>query len=104
MSGPPTGLPTVPLRLSDWFRRPRPVMRTELTRPLPVILPGANTVPRPGHIEAPRGPFEAARPSSPPVQRIADPPPRSASITGSVEPPPATFSVADPGPRPGMIP
>jgi hypothetical protein len=76
----------------------------EMTRPLPVILPGANSVPRPGHIEAPRGPFEAARPSSPPVQRIADPPPRSASITGSVEPPPATFSVADPGPRPGMIP
>jgi hypothetical protein len=51
-----------------------------LTRPLPVILPGATALPRPGPVEAPRGPFEAARPS------------RAVSITGSVEPPPATFS------------
>jgi hypothetical protein len=77
----------------------------ELTRPLPVILPGANTVPRPGHIEAPRGPFEAARPTAPPGQPPASlPPARPPSITGSVEPPPATFPVADPGPRAGMIP
>jgi hypothetical protein len=51
-----------------------------LTRPLPVILPGASALPRPSPVETPRGPFEPARPSRP------------VSITGSVEPPPATFS------------
>ena len=60
-----------------------------LTRPLPVILPGATTLPRPAPIAAPRGPFEPARPSQPP---------RSASITGSVEPPPATFAAPAPAP------
>jgi hypothetical protein len=64
-----------------------------LTRPLPVILPGATALPRPGHVEAPRGPFEPARPSQPSA--------RPASITGSVEPPPATFSEPmPPPPRP----
>ncbi len=63
-----------------------------LTRPLPVILPGATALPRPGPIEAPRGPFEAARPSQPSR--------RPASITGSVEPPPATFAAAVPAPPP----
>jgi len=57
-----------------------------LTRPLPVILPGAAALPRPEPVEAPRGPFEPARPS----QSQA----RPASVTGSVEPPPATFAAA----------
>jgi hypothetical protein len=61
-----------------------------LTRPLPVILPGATALPRPGHVEAPRGPFEPARPSQPSR--------RPASITGSVEPPPATFAAPVPAP------
>jgi len=59
-----------------------------LTRPLPVILPGATALPRPGPVEAPRGPFEPARPSQPQ--------PRPASITGSVEPPAETFSASVP--------
>ena len=59
-----------------------------LTRPLPVILPGATSLPRPGPVEAPRGPFEPARPSQPSV--------RPASVTGSVEPPPATFAASPP--------
>jgi hypothetical protein len=54
------------------------------TSPLPVILPGATSLPRPAPVEAPRGPFEPARPSQPSV--------RPASITGSVEPPTATFA------------
>jgi len=49
----------------------------EPTRPLPVILPGATKLPRPAPVEAPRGFFEAARPA------------RSASVTGSVDPPPS---------------
>jgi len=49
---------------------------SEPTKPLPVILPGATSLPRPAPVEAPRGFFEAARPA------------RSASVTGSVEPPP----------------
>jgi hypothetical protein len=48
----------------------------EPTTPLPVILPGATPLPRPAPVEAPRGFFEPARPT------------RSASVTGSVEPPP----------------
>ena len=72
----------------------------ELTRPLPVILPGANTVPRPAPVESPRGPFEAARPAQP-AESVAV---RPASITGSVEPPPAPFEDRDPGGRPQMIP
>ena len=63
-----------------------------LTRPLPRILPGATTLPRPEPVEAPRGPFEPARPSQPS--------PRPASVTGSVEPPPATFSGPVPPPAP----
>jgi hypothetical protein len=67
-----------------------------VTRPLPVILPGATSLPRPVPVEAPRGPFEPARPSQPSV--------RPASITGSVEPPTATFAAPvipePPGPRP----
>jgi hypothetical protein len=63
-----------------------------VTRPLPVILPGATSVPRPGPVEAPRGPFEPARASQPSV--------RPASVTGSVEPPPATFSAASPSAEP----
>jgi hypothetical protein len=61
-----------------------------LTRPLPRILPGATAVPRPEPVEAPRGPFEPARPSQPYTA--------PASITGSVEPPPATFSGPVPPP------
>ncbi len=56
----------------------------EQTSPLPVILPGATSVPRPEHVVAPRGPFEAARPSRP------------TSVTGSIEPPPATIAVTRP--------
>ena len=69
-----------------------------LTRPLPRILPGATSVPRPEPVEAPRGPFEPARPSQPL--------PRPASITGSVEPPPATLSgpVPPPAPPPRLMP
>jgi hypothetical protein len=48
---------------------------SEPTTPLPVILPGAASVPRPVQVETPRGPFEPARPT------------RSTSITGSMEPP-----------------
>ena len=59
-----------------------------LTWPLPVILPGATALPRPAHVEAPRGPFEPARPSQPQ--------PRPASITGSVEPPAETFATSAP--------
>jgi hypothetical protein len=59
--------------------RPRPVNEDiERTSPLPVILPGAASLPRPGPVERPRGPFEAARPTQP----------RPISVTGSVEPPP----------------
>jgi hypothetical protein len=64
-----------------------------LTRPLPVILPGATALPRPGPIEAPRGPFEPARPQA-----------RPASITGSVEPPPASFPVPRAGQPPAAPP
>ncbi len=56
----------------------------ERTSPLPVILPGATSVPRPETVVAPRGPFEAARPS------------RLPSVTGSVEPPPAANAVIRP--------
>jgi hypothetical protein len=46
-------------------------------------------VPRPEHVAAPRGFFEAARPSQPaPVTRPA-------SITGSVDPPPADNYLTD---------
>jgi hypothetical protein len=48
---------------------------SEPTTPLPVILPGAASIPRPVQIDTPRGPFEPARPA------------RLTSITGSVEPP-----------------
>lgn len=48
----------------------------DLAGPLPLNLPGAASIPRPAQIEAPRGPFEPARPA------------RQTSITGSVEPPP----------------
>jgi hypothetical protein len=64
-----------------------------LTRPLPVILPGATSLPRPAPVEAPRGPFEPARPSQSPVRPI--------SVTGSVEPPPTDYPrPVPPPPRP----
>jgi hypothetical protein len=50
---------------------------SEPTSPLPVILPGAASIPRPAEVEEPRGFFEPART------------PRPTSITGSVEPPSA---------------
>jgi len=71
----------------------QPVKRDEddiLTSPLPVILPGATSVPRPQPVEAPRGPFEPARPSDAPV--------RPASVTGSVELPPADYQPPVPPP------
>lgn len=62
-----------------------------VTSPLPVILHGATSLPRPEQVNAPRGPFEPARPSQPPI--------RTASVTGSVEPPPAMLAApADPPP------
>jgi hypothetical protein len=72
----------------------------EPTSPLPVILPGATSLPRPAPVEAPRGPFEAARPA------------RTASVTGSVEPPPPGPPLASAPPlgassdawRPGVRP
>jgi len=64
-----------------------------VTHPLPVILPGATSVPRPAPVEAPRGPFEPARPSPGPA--------RPQSITGSVEPPPTDYPPpVPPPPRP----
>ncbi len=72
----------------------------ERTSPLPVILPGATSVPRPEPVAAPRGPFEAARPGRP------------TSVTGSVEPPPAANAVTRPTaaltplpplPQPGLL-
>ena len=51
-----------------------------LTRPLPAIIPGATSIPRPAPVQEPRGFFE-------PPQRAA----RPASVTGSVEPPPADY-------------
>jgi hypothetical protein len=108
-------------RLVQASARQQGVLRNEdeeMTRPLPVILPGANTVPRPAHVEAPRGPFEPARPDGgelPPDWPSAGAPPggpapgqsepaRPVSVTGSVEPPSATFAVREPSPRPNMIP
>ena len=71
-------------------RRPEPLPADRddddtLTRPLPVILPGATSVPRPAPVEAPRGFFEPARPPGRPV-----------SVTGSVDPPPAEIAVPAP--------
>jgi hypothetical protein len=66
------------------------------TRPLPVILPGATSVPRPQPVEAPRGPFEPARPSQPSARPV--------SITGSVEPPPSTFAAPPPAAAPNGTP
>jgi hypothetical protein len=59
-----------------------------VTAPLPAILPGAISVPRPDPVEAPRGFFEPARPGSSPG--------RPASVTGSVEPPPVDYAAPRP--------
>jgi hypothetical protein len=67
-----------------------------LTSPLPVILPGATSVPRPAAVEAPRGPFEPARPDQEPV--------RPASVTGSVEPPPMDYQAPVPPPPRALAP
>jgi len=56
-----------------------------VTAPLPAILPGAISVPRPDPAEAPRGFFEPPQPGSSPG--------RPASVTGSVEPPPVDYAV-----------
>jgi hypothetical protein len=65
-------------RFEQPAREPRQVVDedSEPTTPLPVILPGAASIPRPAQVEMPRGPFEPAAPSRP------------TSITGSMEPPP----------------
>jgi hypothetical protein len=70
----------------------------EPTNPLPVILPGAASVPRPVPVEAPRGPFEAARPASSAARSAGQQSTRPVSITGSVQPPPPVFPAAPPGP------
>jgi hypothetical protein len=62
-----------------------------VTAPLPVILPGATSVPRPDQIEAPRGFFEPARSGSSPARPV--------SVTGTVEPPPVDYA-APVAPRP----
>ncbi len=49
------------------------ILPTHRTPPAGPALPGASMLPRPGTVEAPRGPFEPARPPS---------------VTGSVPPPP----------------
>ena len=61
-----------------------------VTAPLPVILPGAATLPRPAAVEAPRGFFEPAQPAG------QDKP---GSVTGSVEPSSADYAAPAP-PRP----
>jgi hypothetical protein len=73
-----------------------------VTSPLPVILPGMTTVPRPGPVEAPRGPFEPARPTltAPELPSPAALPERHVSVTGSVPPPPtASAAVVRPPTR-----
>jgi hypothetical protein len=62
-----------------------------VTTPLPAILPGAISVPRPDPVEAPRGFFEPARPGSSPARPV--------SVTGTVEPPPVDYAAPVP-PRP----
>jgi hypothetical protein len=62
-----------------------------VTAPLPAILPGATSVPRPDPAEAPRGFFEPVRSTSPS--------PRPVSVTGKVEPPPVDYA-APVAPRP----
>jgi hypothetical protein len=64
------------------------------TAPLPVILPGATSLPRPDPVAAPRGPFEPARPSQPSARPV--------SVTGSLGPPPAALAesvLPPPGPQ-----
>ena len=91
VGGESTGARSVPVpSVSHTLDAPGSLDDDTLTRPLPVILPGATALPRPGPIEAPRGPFEPARPSLPQ--------PRPASITGSVEPPAETFAASAPVP------
>jgi len=85
-----------------WSRSPGPTAEVDddaVTSPLPVILPGAASLPRPTVVETPRGPFEPARPSEP-----SAPP---ASVTGSLGPPPAALAapaVPPPLPEPPSIP
>jgi len=69
-----------------------------LTAPLPVILPGATSLPRPDPVVAPRGPFEPARTSQPSARPV--------SVTGSVDPPPAALAepVVPPPPGPRLMP
>ena len=55
-----------------------------VTAPLPVILPGATSLPRPAPVEEPRGFFEPALPPGTTAKPV--------SITGSVEPPPAEYA------------
>jgi hypothetical protein len=61
------------------------------TAALPVAkLPSATVLPRPGPVDAPRGPFEPARPShyaEPDGEANQGTSLESASVTGSVEPP-----------------
>ena len=55
-----------------------------VTTPLPAILPGAISVPRPDPVAAPRGFFEPARPDTSPGRPV--------SVTGMVEPPPVDYA------------
>jgi len=68
------------------------------TAPLPVILPGAATVPRPGELEAPRGPFEPPRTApaltdAAPVEAFSGP---QTGAAPEVAPVPAEAEQADP--------
>jgi hypothetical protein len=51
---------------------------------MPVLLPGATSVPRPEPVEEPRGFFEPARPGSSSTRPV--------SVTGSIEPPPVEYA------------
>jgi hypothetical protein len=57
----------------------------DVTAPLPVMLPGATSLPRPEPVDAPRGFFEPAQTGSSPARPV--------SVTGSVEPPPVDYAV-----------
>ena len=54
------------------------------TAPMPVVLPGVTSVPRPDPAEAPRGFFEPARSGSSSAKPV--------SVTGTVEPPPVDYA------------
>jgi hypothetical protein len=86
--------PPLPPEPGAWLPGP-PYPPDPRTRPA-AKLPSATVLPRPGPVEAPRGPFEPARPASasnsaesarPGSPSNSAEPGRPVSVTGSVEPP-----------------